>query len=140
MRRQKQKKRDWTEDMDIPSVPRASDYGCVWYGNPNGESYGVCKRCDEEFETREEWDRHQAEEHPLPCSNWSCDRIASYKYQGSPHSYCAKHAQDWEGSYSHIRVDRPANSDAPRLPDDHPMEVVLRGLEGDTLDKSSNQN
>ena len=116
--------------QDIPEVALVGSYQHIWHGRPTGESWGECRHHDLRFETRDEWKQHRLEEHPLPCSMSACKQIAAYSSVNGPHSYCAECAASTTApGYRYERVERPANADAPRLPDDHPMEVAIGGLE-----------
>jgi len=100
----------------------------------DGEPHGSCDSCGVEYTSEDERDEHTRKYHPLQCSD--CDGMAAYTRKppgrSSPWRYCAYHAhQSLDADYSLRRIERPANAAAPRLPDDHPIEVVLSGLGAD---------
>lgn len=114
---------------EITTVPSSSEYDCSFITRPNGENEGSCDDCDVEFSTSEEYREHCRNEHPLQCSNWGCNNIAAYSTLEGPHSFCAEHADQYlSANYNTTRVGRPANSEAERLANDHPIEEVLNGL------------
>lgn len=115
---------------DTPKITSLSRAGLVWHGRPDAESWGECGTCGETFDGKDAFDRHQREHHPFQCAEWGCDRAARYKDQGQPHSYCPRHADEHvDATFSVIRVNEDAAIDLPRLPAEHPLEVVIRGLE-----------
>lgn len=111
-------------------VPFSAEYGCSFRTDPNGENHGSCDMHGVEFDTSEEYREHLRQEHPIACSAHNCRSLATYTLAGDrkPHSWCVEHVDD-EPRMDLMRVERPANSEAPTLPDDHPIEVMLRGLE-----------
>lgn len=126
------------EEVTTPDIPTArSRSGVRREVHPvDGPEWGECTRCEIEFDDLDELDQHMAEEHPVTCS-MGCAGIAAYRtaagsrYSGS--AYCARHMAQVADSppyYVYTWVLEPANDEAPRLPEDHPLEAACRGLYG----------
>ena len=112
---------------DIPTVPFNSPR-CFY----NSERGGKCRKFDLEFDTREEWREHRRRCHPTACSHMRCRNVASYTTApglSSTH-YCIEHAPaNPENCYRYQRANQEANAEIPTLPDNHPIETALSGLE-----------
>lgn len=116
------------ESPEIPQVVSHGGHRCYGKGSGGGE----CEYMELEFETGDGWDAHRRKFHPISCSNWCCDNIASYSRLNGPHSYCVEHVPDPEdvgGGYRWRRTNTEAVVESPTLPDDHLIEIALSGLE-----------
>ena len=121
-----------TEDNDLPTAK--SRGGVKRTHHPANEpSWGECTRCDIRFEDLDELEEHMAENHPKTCMHSGCDVLAAYQTAAgsklSGRTWCREHTLS-SPTYAYTWVLEPANDDAPRLPDDHPLEEAGRGLYG----------
>lgn len=118
-------------ENEIPQVRSRSGMR-VWKSTRDDGEYGICKACDLKYRDKDGLKQHMQSTHPYQCCGHNCRNIASYKRSDMRyyHHYCVIHADEMlDADFSVERVTIPANEDAPRLPDDHPIEVVLQGLE-----------
>lgn len=119
------------EQTSITDTPEVSRARMVWHSIPSGDDWGECQSCDLEFEDHAKFEQHRREKHPTSCSNWGCDRAARYSSVKSPHSYCPRCAVNYvDANIGAMRVNDEAEQQLPTLPDDHPIEKVIQGLEG----------
>lgn len=87
------------------------------------------------FEEEEEFKAHLDLEHKIRCTTNGCEGLAAYCYNpgaAGSYFYCAECVDsEWErnGTLRErvSRVTRTANSDAEKLPQDHPAEQRLMG-------------
>lgn len=118
---------------EIPTVPR-SNVG-TWHHPVDEPEWAECRACEIRFESHEELDRHLSEEHPKRCMHGQCKNIAAYT-RGARFSTgylcarCLEERSDYEPLTSWMWLTNDANDPAPRLPEDHPVEMTLRGLYG----------
>lgn len=112
-------------EPEIPTVDtRTKCHGSSVPGN------GQCARMGITFNTIDQWEEHRRRHHPSQCSMPHCRNVASYK--AGPHAKCVECMPEdpdpplykWERMNENVEGIEP-----PKLPDDHPVETALGGLE-----------